>query len=116
MDPDQCLKELRELIEKMNSGDARADLEYAGGIGQELADKADDLDEWLKKGGFLPQEWAAQRPGESRKERRNTLNANTLEMIREVLWPGGDADHEWSSDELDDISRLMHNAGLGPEG
>jgi len=41
--------------------------------------------------------------------------AETLKEIQEALWRGGDADHEWSPDTLDEIAKVMHNAGLGPE-
>ena len=46
MDPDVTLDEIRELCRTCNGGDM-----------SELVDKINDLDEWLIKGGFLPQEW-----------------------------------------------------------
>lgn len=124
MDPEACLKELLELNAEVGDFMDEPDEDVDGNfqLPEEMAGKVNDLVDhvaalngWLEKGGFLPKDWATKREGESKDERRDTLNANTLSMIQEVLWPGGDADHEWSSDELDDISRLLHNANLGPK-
>ena len=56
MDPNVTLAELREMVARWNQatqvGDpaAKAYAEYA-------ADAADRLDQWLSKGGFLPDAW-----------------------------------------------------------
>ncbi len=41
--------------------------------------------------------------------------ANALRAIQEVLWPGGDRDHEWDSETIDEVANVLHNAGLGPD-
>lgn len=88
MDPNQCLKELMELTEKL-----RASVDSYGSW-VELAEKVqpeevdefiadvddavnhiDALNGWLKKGGFLPQEWQ-QKPGEP-----NKMPATTIENL-----------------------------------
>jgi hypothetical protein len=54
MDPDVCLARIRELTTcaALALGDAR--MEFL----EDLAEQAQALDEWLTKGGFLPQAWA----------------------------------------------------------
>lgn len=47
MDPTQCLRDLREAVD-------RGDCETA-------AERFRDLDEWLSRGGFLPGQWASMR-------------------------------------------------------
>jgi hypothetical protein len=42
-------------------------------------------------------------------------DALALERIRNILWPDGNADHEWSSAEVEDIANVMRAAGFGPE-
>jgi hypothetical protein len=32
---------------------------------------------------------------------------NTVIQIRDILWPNGDKDHEWSADTLDEIAQAM---------
>lgn len=55
MDPDTCLAELRSLIDGFADGEVDTDeLE-------ELVTKFRALDGWLKKGGFLPMDWALSR-------------------------------------------------------
>ncbi len=45
---------------------------------------------------------------------RQLTESQILDLIREILWPGGDADHEWSSDEVAEIAELLEQNGLGP--
>jgi hypothetical protein len=33
--------------------------------------------------------------------------ARQVAAIRDVLWPGGDPDHEWSPDTVEDIARIV---------
>ena len=40
----------------------------------------------------------------------------TLRKLAEVLWPDGDADHEWSSDTIDEVARVLTDAGFRPAG
>jgi hypothetical protein len=35
--------------------------------------------------------------------------------IQETLWPGGDSEAEWSSDELEQIADIMDRNGFGPK-
>lgn len=53
MDPNACLREWRELYKQLNSCD---------GMSQEalnrLGELSESLDEWMSKGGFLPEAWA----------------------------------------------------------
>ena len=37
----------------------------------------------------------------------------TIQAIKEALWPGGDVDHPWSPDTLDEIAGIMHRDGHG---
>ena len=39
-------------------------------------------------------------------------SALTVRAIRNVLYPGGDMDHEWSCDELDEIANILKDAEL----
>jgi hypothetical protein len=34
--------------------------------------------------------------------------------IQETLWPGGDADFEWSADTVAEIAAIMERCGCGP--
>lgn len=56
MEPDACLNEIRELLV-----DLETSTEYflLGDV-HDLVDRVRALDEWLSKGGFLPEVW--QRP------------------------------------------------------
>lgn len=47
MDPTQALSDIRELLELRGQ---------PGALG-EMADKVEDLDEWMSKGGFPPSQW-----------------------------------------------------------
>ena len=51
MDPNETLKELRELIELVLRGDDTSVFE--------AATKFEDLDEWLTRGGLLPEDWSS---------------------------------------------------------
>jgi hypothetical protein len=57
MDPTQCLKNIRKLLKELSDADAREDLELASSLGLDLAEHVEALDEWMMKGGFLPQQW-----------------------------------------------------------
>lgn len=54
MDPDETLSMIRDLAKQVR---AAADDELAASYGSELADAIEILDEWLSKGGFLPDAW-----------------------------------------------------------
>jgi len=53
MDPDVCLKEIREIL--------APEREWSPDDMQELADLVRGLDEWISKGGALPWPWAKSR-------------------------------------------------------
>lgn len=55
MDPNACLKEIRELGEQIRSGDVRES------VIEDYASAVTALDEWLAKGGFLPSAWELNR-------------------------------------------------------
>ena len=38
----------------------------------------------------------------------------TLRELAEVLWPEGDADHEWSPDTIDEVARILTDVGFRP--
>lgn len=52
MDPSETLEELRELVQE--AFDYSSDPEY---VANALAEKFNELDEWLGKGGALPDDW-----------------------------------------------------------
>lgn len=54
MDPDQALKEIRQLISDWNDF---VNVEEAVAFAESLTEKLDGLDQWLSKGGFLPTAW-----------------------------------------------------------
>lgn len=41
--------------------------------------------------------------------------ARVILAIQETLWPGGDSEAEWSSDELEQISDILDRNGFGPK-
>ncbi|MFA5435981.1 MAG: hypothetical protein WC372_08100 [Candidatus Neomarinimicrobiota bacterium] len=62
MDPDACLTELLELAEELvqalnNSQRSELSASIIEDTAFDLADHVRNLDEWLKKGGFLPKRW-----------------------------------------------------------
>jgi hypothetical protein len=55
MDPNVTLAEIRELINKWQ---ADTQGEIAGDhFAEELVEKIDNLDRWIRAGGFLPADW-----------------------------------------------------------
>jgi len=63
MDPDTALERIRELaqeiVERTDNTD-NYEYEYdriTADLGAELAEVFTGLDEWVKKGGFLPKDW-----------------------------------------------------------
>jgi hypothetical protein len=50
MDPNETLRKIRSMLETREGGEVEnSDI---------LAELMESLDEWLSKGGFLPDEWA----------------------------------------------------------
>lgn len=56
MDPDACLKEIREIKDEINSGKFQQPFAIAD-RGYRLAELIDSLDNWITRGGFLPKDW-----------------------------------------------------------
>lgn len=54
MDPEVCLKEMRELSKNL-----MGDNVYAGTWALQLAERVEAMDEWLSKGGFPPRDWVS---------------------------------------------------------
>ena len=48
MDPDTTLSELRTLLPAVREGEV---------VAEEFLDRFEALDEWLRKGGYLPAAW-----------------------------------------------------------
>lgn len=38
----------------------------------------------------------------------------TLRELAEVVWEGGDPDHEWDADTIDEVAQILTNAGFRP--
>lgn len=68
MDPDEALQVIRRLCAAFDAGSANA------ADGEDLAQHVAVLDEWLSKGGFLPEGWMAHR-----------VSAAVVEGVREGL-------------------------------
>jgi DNA-binding HxlR family transcriptional regulator len=56
MDVNETLARIRKICADMNV--ARYEYESAA-LGEDLRQAFADLDEWLSKGGFLPEDWSA---------------------------------------------------------
>lgn len=57
MDPNETLKQIRSHIAAMNAADLAEDAAAYAFAAMQLAESVEALDEWLKKGGFLPDAW-----------------------------------------------------------
>lgn len=59
MDPDEKLKELRELARQVALSDVGSPTLFQSVVqlAESLAEKFEELDEWLQRGGFLPKAW-----------------------------------------------------------
>lgn len=51
MDPNVALAQIRELVEALQQ-------EPDDSLAEALVDLVEGLDDWLSKGGFLPEPWA----------------------------------------------------------
>jgi len=56
MDPNANLKEIRSLAKSVYA-QWEAGLDINQGNAAELVSLVQDLDEWITRGGFLPQDW-----------------------------------------------------------
>lgn len=54
MDPDKCLADIRYLVEQLPADD---------GAASALAERVQALDEWISRGGFLPDAWLVDNEG-----------------------------------------------------
>lgn len=64
MDPNATLSQLRRVVARIHDNDATPrDPETAAMLQDAdlLATLFDSLDEWISRGGFLPQEWSSDR-------------------------------------------------------
>lgn len=50
MDPNACLAEIRRQVKEQLYGGCECDAER-------LAELVEALDDWIRKGGFLPKDW-----------------------------------------------------------
>lgn len=57
MDPEVALATIRRLIGEIHAADNLRDQAV---LGENLADVVEGLDEWLCKGGYLPDAWKVQ--------------------------------------------------------
>ena len=59
MDPDAALRRIIELAERAVDADPGKlpDYETVLDLATELAETVLGLDEWIRKGGFLPEDW-----------------------------------------------------------
>lgn len=64
MDPDENLKELRELTANFEENDSQETYPSSRDA-YRIVELIEALDEWIKKGGFLPAEWQAARDTKS---------------------------------------------------
>ena len=55
MDPEIVLKRIRQLTRRILESD---DYVNTASTAYELAEKVQALDEWISKGGLLPEDWA----------------------------------------------------------
>ncbi len=67
MDPDRALARMVEIAERIVNG-APQDLEWTALVGraEELSETVLSLDEWLRRGGFLPAAWRIEAGKETR--------------------------------------------------
>lgn len=54
MDPNEALRELRRIMTQLDKAQAAWEVEQ---LAERAADVFGGLDDWLSKGGFLPDEW-----------------------------------------------------------
>lgn len=60
MDPTACYNEIQDIIADWDSATRGSSEERDAA--EALLTAFDDLDQWLRKGGFLPRQWADARP------------------------------------------------------
>lgn len=58
MDPNETLRRMRWLVEKINGNPP---VHYLAAYAEELAELVAAMDGWLSKGGFLPSVWKSSR-------------------------------------------------------
>jgi hypothetical protein len=123
MDPDELLKKLleccdvltKEVLEKSDQELALCDA--VNGDNEEvmrsisyLVEGLGDLDGWIKRGGFLPAAW---------RNRQKQLElppeqADLKQDLKDLLFPGGDPEHEWDSDTLGELGLIAEKYNLVP--
>ena len=93
MDPNEAYRRISEAVDGILS-EREVDI-------TEMAEAFEALDHWLTMGGFLPQPW----------QEANRAHKALLE-IHSVLYPDGDPDAEWSSDELPLVAAVLEQQGV----
>jgi len=113
MDPNANLAEQRELAkefladrdqEEPFTASIEDGLEYCSHVAR-LSELIVEMDEWLKKGGFVPNDWH---------KLSDLVNERVVKRIVEVLYPGGDLEHEHGADELGEIANILGDEDLIP--
>lgn len=61
MDPDAALKGIRRSLKAYYGYEANGDEENMAQVASDLVDQIEGLDEWLSKGGPLPEDWKGER-------------------------------------------------------
>ena len=75
MDPDAILAELRQAFEDVNTAAQNYDSDAHDDATQRIAELFAALDEWLTRGGFLPNAWRA--PQNAARRRREAVERDT---------------------------------------
>lgn len=58
MDPNIALMHIRNIVADIRAAEkAEAEAEDIADLAHDLADVVDDLDRWISKGGFRPDDW-----------------------------------------------------------
>jgi hypothetical protein len=57
MDPNECLRRIRCFRTQLEAQGDSAEETYSQDTVDDLLEAIGDLDQWLKKGGFLPRDW-----------------------------------------------------------
>jgi hypothetical protein len=57
MDPDEALKQIREVVSKIRNDETARTLDAYAEL-ETITDAFEALDDWLSSGGFLPKDWA----------------------------------------------------------
>lgn len=85
MDPNAALERIREITRGYNDPDSE-DFNAVPGVddlvdyAQQLTELVDGLDEWLTKGGFVPEAWEEQRKKDDVRECPGCLDMHNVSL------------------------------------